>query len=250
MRKIALYCFMIFTMGFTACTKDNSVSTTNNGGGISGQGGSLAKFTILNDYLYTVDNQSLSVFDISNAGAPTFVNKVSIGFGIEAIFPFENKLFIASNSAMYIYSVTNPSQPAFVSLVEHFTGCDPIVANDSIAFLTIHGGNTCGSQLNELMIYDIKNLAFPKAISNMTMNNPFGLGLKDTVLYVCDNGQGLKVINIKDPYHPKQIGLVGGENFVDVIPSNNLLISYLTDGIGYFDITNPANPQKLATIKN
>ncbi len=248
MRKLILSIITIAVIGISSCSKD-SANLANNAGS-NGQGGSLARFTIVGNYLYTVDNQNLAVFDISNASAPVFKQKVQIGFNIEAIFPMDNNLFIASNTAMYIYDISNPEQPTQQSYVEHLTGCDPIVANDSVAFLTVHGGNNCGSNINELFIYDITNITSPQLISSMPMTNPFGLGLKDSILYVCDNGAGLKVINVKDPYNPAQISLISGDNNVDVIPTGSVLMSMLTDGIAYYDITNPAAPSKMSEIKN
>lgn len=253
MRKVVLIC-VLFSLLFAACDKSNSIG--NNGGGTTGQGGSLARFTIVGNYLYTVDNQSVSVFDISNGSNPSFVNKISVGFGIEAIFPFKNKLFLASNAAMYVYNIDNPSQPSYAYSIGHFTGCDPIVANDTHAFLTIHGGTTCGGTLNVLYAYAISDLMYPQLIGQLSMTNPFGLGLNDNVLYVCDNGEGLKIVDVSNPQQMKQVGLVGGENFVDVIitssggSTNDLLIAMLLDGTAYYDISNPLQPQKLATIKN
>lgn len=235
-------------MLFAACEKSNSQFVSSDSA--SGQGGSLARFTIVNNHLYIVDQQSLHVYDISTPSSPQFQGKTLIGFNIEAIFPFQNKLFIASNAAMYIYNINTPSQPVFESNVEHLSGCDPIVANDSIAFLTVHGGNACRSTINELFVYDISNINSPLLIDNIPMTNPFGLALKDQTLYVCDNGEGLKVFDVSDPHNLSLIRTVGGENFVDLIPRNNTLLAMLTDGIGYYDISDATNPQKLSVLKN
>lgn len=231
----------------TACEKSIDA---NFGGGNSGQGGSLARFTIVNNHLYTVDHENLKVFDITNAGTPIFKNNVEIGFNIEAIFPFEDKLFIASTNAMYIYNISDPALPVQESQVSHFTGCDPIVANDSVAFLTIHGGNACGSSLNVLNIYDISDVRFPSLINSIPMTNPYGLGLKDSILYVCDNGAGMRVLNVKDPMNVTEISVLNTDSYLDVIPSGNLLIGMMTNGIAYFDISDPSSPQKLSAIQN
>jgi hypothetical protein len=247
MRKLLILIVLIGSLGFSSCEKSASV---NNGGSSSGQGGSLARFTIVNNHLYTIDNQNLSVFDVTNAGTPVFKRNVAIGFDIEALFPFKDKLFIASRFAMYIYDISNPELPVQESEVQHFTGCDPVVVNDSIAFLTIHGGNSCGSTINQLNTYDITNVKAPILLSSTPMTNPYGLGLKDSILYICDNGAGLRVLNVKNPYNIIEIITLSEDNYLDVIPSGNLLIGMLSDGIAFLDISNPALPQKLADIKN
>ena len=241
----------LFILFMASCSKDGSVSN----GGNTGTGGSLARFTIVGNYLYTVDGEYLNVFDISNNTSMVYKNKVQIGFGIEAIYPFKNKLFIASNSAMYIYSITNPEVPNFESQASHLTGCDPIVANDSVAYLTIHGGNRCGSEINQLQVYDVKNISNPIFMKSLNLTNPMGLGMHQNYLYVCDNGTGLRVFDISSPYNPVAKQILTGENFVDVIIVPNLvsqttMICMLTDGVAFYDISNPLNISKLGTVKN
>ncbi len=245
MKKIFYLCGLFFL--FAACSKESAVS---NGSGTVGQGGSLARFTIVGNYLYTVDGTYLSVFDISNNNSPLYKNKIQVGFNIEAVFPFENKLFIASNNAMYIYSISNPESPEFESNVSHLTGCDPIVADDSVAYLTVHGGNRCGSQINQLQVYNVTNIANPDFITSINLTNPMGLGMKGNYLFVCDNGTGLRVFDITKKYEPQAKYIITGESFVDVIPAGNLLICMLTNGVAYYDITDPNNIVKLGTVKN
>lgn len=251
MRKLLLI-LAISTFGFTSCDKNSSGTTTNPGSiGGTGQGGSLARFTIVNDYLYTVDGQNLNIFDIASGANPVFKNKINIGMDIEAIFPFKGKLFIASNSGMYIYGISNPIQPNYESFAQHLTGCDPVVANDSIAFLTVHGGNRCGSQVNQLQLYDIHNIAYPQFITSINLTNPYGLGLKDSVLFVCDNGTGIRAYNVKNPYNVKPMYVITGENYLDVIPmNNNIMVCMLTNGVAFMDISNLNQIVKLGTVKN
>ena len=82
------------------------------------------------------------------------------------------------------------------------------------------------------------------------MTNPYGLGLKDDILFICDNGAGLRIIDVSDAYNPAKIGVVTGDAYVDVIPLGNLLIAMLKDGIAFLDISNPSSPTKLSSIKN
>ena len=183
MKKLIIAYIALSIVIIAGCSKDSGIGQgANASGGGSGQGGSLARFTIVKNHLYTIDQQDLSVFDVSNAGTPTYIRKVNIGFNIEALFPYKDKLFIASNNAMYIYNIADPTNPVQESRVQHFTGCDPVVVNDSVAFLTIHGGNTCGSTLNQLDVYDITDVKNPRLTTSLPMTNPFGLGLKDNIL--------------------------------------------------------------------
>lgn len=245
--KNLFYLIALYSIFCAACSKQN---TSSNGANSVGQGGSLARFTIVNNYLYTVDGNSLSVFDVSQNNAPVYKNKIQVGFNIEAIFPFENKLFIASSNAMFIYSISNPAAPEFESNVQHLTGCDPIVADSNVAYLTIHGGNRCGSNLNQLQVYNVSNIANPGFVKSYSLTNPMGLGMHGNRLYVCDNGTGLRIFDITDKFNPQEMNIVTGESFVDVIVSGNLLICMLTNGVAYYDCSDPDTLIKLATVKN
>lgn len=217
---------------------------------VSGQGGSLARFCIAGNYLYTVDEQNLKVYDISSGQEPVLKSSVAIGFAIETIYPFKDKLFIGSTSVVYIYSIANPEQP-----VKLGTGispnvlrrCDPVVANDTVAFASLRTNGPCGGQASILSVLDIKDVTNPVQKTAFQLSEPYGLGYSDTVLYVCD--LGLKVLNIKDPYNPSFIKHISDSNtYIDVICYGNTLICWVRDGALLYDISDKANPLFLTKI--
>ncbi len=224
-KLIILFCSISLLL--SACSDDSdevsfSESVTDASGGITGKGGSLAGFTITGDYLYAVDDQQLEVFNISK-GKPTYVNRINVGFGIETIFGRGNTLFLGTQTGMYIYDITSPSTPVQLSWYEHVYACDPVVANDDYAYITLRSsGNRCGRWQNQLIIADIKDLTNPYTLKTYNMVNPKGLGLDGDTLFVCDNG--LKVFNISNPSQIQEIEYFGIECH-DVIPLNgNLLV--------------------------
>src|SRR5690606_15073202 len=60
---------------------DMAVAESTNGG--TGQGGSLARFKIVEDYLYAVDSHNINVFNISDLDNPQALEDVYAGFDIE-----------------------------------------------------------------------------------------------------------------------------------------------------------------------
>lgn len=73
-------------------------------GGSTGTGGSLARFKIVDNYLYVVDHSSLKVFGISDAQTPIFLDSQEISVQIETIFNQGNYLYIGSARGMFIYT--------------------------------------------------------------------------------------------------------------------------------------------------
>src|SRR5690606_9314601 len=117
-----------------------------------GTGGSMARFTLSNEHLYAVDQSTMRVFDVENPADPTFVKPIDLGWGIETIFPFQDKLFIGSNIGMHIYDASTPNSPTRMSVFEHVQACDPVVVNEDYAFVTLRNGNTCFNGANELQV--------------------------------------------------------------------------------------------------
>ena len=54
-----------------------------------GTGGSLARFKIVDQYLYVVDSHSIHIFDIKNLDNPNKLESIFAGFDIETIFSKE-----------------------------------------------------------------------------------------------------------------------------------------------------------------
>ena len=178
----------------SACSMDDS-SELLAPGDTSGTGGSTASFTIVGDYLYTVDNSSLKITDISTTENPEFLKQTNLNFGIETVFPRDDKLFIGSMTGMYIFDLQDPENPEKLSYFEHIYSCDPVVADEDYAYITLNStfGN-CGRWNNELQIVDISNLRKPHLVYNKEMFSPRGLNILNDTLIICDNG--LKIFKV------------------------------------------------------
>ena len=163
-----------------------------------GQGGSLARFNIVNDYLYAVDSHSINVFEISDLENPVDLEDVYAGFDIETIFNKDGHLFLGSMRGMYIYDISNPATPEFVSEFQHGTACDPVVVDENYAYVTLRGGNGCGALESGLFIVDISNISSPELRITYPLDEPYGLGIKDNFIFICDGAAGLKVYDKSD----------------------------------------------------
>jgi hypothetical protein len=253
MRKlfISLSIVSVSLLGIT-CSKDSASGSplTNTGAPASGAGGSMARFAIVGNYLYTVDKEKLKVFSIANAADPVLKRSVNVGFEIETIYPFKDKLFIGSTSVIHIFSIDDPENPQKLSTAISPTvmrRCDPVVAKDTVAYATLRTNGPCGGVASTLAVYDIRNVTNPILKTSIFIFEPYGLGYSDTVLYVCDRNR-LVLYNIKHAYEPTYISQISGNWYIDVIPYNNTLICWVSDGVILFDITNRAAPQFIAKL--
>lgn len=200
--------------------------------GGTGQGGSMARFKIVGQYLYAVDSHFINVFDISDLETPQVLDDVFAGFDIETIFNQGDRLFLGSMSGMYIYDITNPATPQYISEFQHGTACDPVVVDENYAYVTLRGGNGCGATESGLYIVDISDIEQPELIKSYPLNGPYGLGVKGSQLFVCDGDSGLRVFDKSDVMDLREVSHFGNVITYDVIPLETHLLM-VGDGVLY-----------------
>ncbi len=207
----------------------SSFSDRSVGGG-TGKAGSLARFAVLDETLYTVDESSLRLFDLASPTSPAAGPKLPLMFGVETIFPYDHYLFLGTQRGMYIYDVATPKSPRQVSFFQHALSCDPVVVDERFAYLTLRSApNTCRNGVNELQVIDLTTLSNPKLMRTYPMTGPQGLGVDNDQLFVCDS-DGLKTFDISQApaLTQKQHYKVA---VTDVIPNNGTLLAIGSNGL-------------------
>jgi hypothetical protein len=69
----------------------------------------------------------------------------------------------------------------------------------------------------------------------LPLSNSYGLGLKETVVFVCRGDAGMTVENVKKSEAPKLMYTLNDASYMDVIPFDDLLICYVKTGILLYD---------------
>jgi hypothetical protein len=237
--------------GFESSLSDGRFSSGSVGapGGNTGTGGSMARFTIYDEYLYTVSQTSLNLFNLKNPNQPTFQKNINLGWGIETIFPYKDKLFIGSTTGMFIFDNVNPADPKQMASFSHARACDPVVANDRFAYVTLRSNNNfCAGATNQLDVIDISNLYIPSLVKTYPMIGPYGLGLDGNTLFICEGKEGIKTL---DATNAKDVQLqqhLKGINAIDVIPMQKTLLVIGRDGLYQYDYSNKRDLKLLSKI--
>jgi hypothetical protein len=214
---------MLFTI--SACEKDVASGDYSD----TGTGGSTARFAAVGDYLYTVNDRTMQVFRIEDPQTPVYTNDITIGEGTETIFPYKDNLFLGTRTGMHVLSLEQPANPQKISFYEHIVSCDPVVVQDTLAFVTLRSTESwCNRGTNELHIIDISNPASPVFLKKYNMQSPGGLGIYGNNLYVCD--VDLKHFDVSDIYDI-QLKHTFSVPANDVIPLGDILLVTADDGI-------------------
>ncbi len=221
----------------------------NDGGGTTGVNGSMSRFALYQQYLYSVMNSEMTIFDLDKDTIPVkVVENFYVSWNVETIFSYEDNLFLGTPTGMSIYSVVDPENPKHMSTISHVLGCDPVVVEDDLAYVTVHSGNNCGQNTNQLLIYDVADLTTPKLKVLYEMVQPKGLGIDNKTLFVCD--AGLKIFDATDPQKlmANQLAYYQGMEGFDVIPFHNVLMMMAEDGIYQYDYSDLKNITFLSKI--
>lgn len=228
-----------------------STSTTAGGNNstTTGIAGSMSRFALINNYLYAVSNSTLHSILISNPQQPVDVAKQSIGWNIETIYPFKDKLFIGSQTGMMIYSLANAANPTYVSGFSHARLCDPVIADDNFAYITLHASeDKCSGTQNELDIVDITNINTPTLITRVNLSKPQGLSKSGNTVFVCDGDAGIRVIDVSNKNNPVIKQTIPLAASYDIICNNGIAIVSTQDGIHQYDYSNINNVVKLSSF--
>lgn len=207
----------------------------------NGTGGSMARFGLKDDRLYTISWSDMKVFNTSVAERPSYVKTVNFSQGdIETIFPYKERLFIGSQTGMFIYDVTDRDNPKKLGQFTHARACDPVVADDTHAYVTLRSNNRCAGFLNQLDVLDINNLTSPKLLKTYPFTEPAGLGKDGNILFICDGKDGVKILDATNPTDIRPIKTISGMEAFDVIAWKGTAIVTAKDGLYLINYLNPA----------
>lgn len=232
----------------------NKISASGASSGVSGSGvglgGSMARFGIKGNVLYIVDKNTLKIFDITSKTTPIKVNDLYPGWNVETMFLTDKTMFLGTTTGMAIFDISNPTSPISRTFFTHARSCDPVIVDDTLAYVTLRTGTGCGGVLNCLDVVNIKDIIKPVAVMSYPMVNPNGLGKDGNTLFVCDGSAGLKVYNASDPKLISSNMIYSYPNIkaYDVIPIGDVLVLIGDDGLFQYNYSNVKNISLLSSI--
>ncbi len=251
MRQLIRSSFLLLALALLSQCADFDTASPD-AASTTGVGGSLTRFTIVGNFLYTVDASNLRTFDISKPDAPELRHSIKIDRNdVETIFPLNNWLFLGTQSGMLIYQLSANGNPSFVSSYQHVVSCDPVVANTEFAYVTLRATGCRGAGFgaaDRLDIISIANIRQPQIIASRLMQEPYGLGLDGSTLFVCDGRHGVKVFNVSNPSAIVEIAHLEGFTAYDVIPLRGLLLVIGPENIYQYDYTDLQNIRQISQI--
>jgi len=229
----------------------SSSMPSKGGGSTYGVGGSMARFLTYDHYLYTLESTyKLKSIDISESSKPVVKNEQHLWGNVETLFISEDYMYVGTSGGMHILSLEEPSVPLLLSTYQHITACDPVVVEGDYAYVTLRSGNWCGGTQNLLEVIDISDKYKPERLVSFGMTEPYGLGIDNSTLFICEGEQGLKVFDASNPMEITSNILAEFSDIhaYDVIPLSSYLFTIGEDGFYIYDYSNLSDINLLGSL--
>ncbi|MFK7809881.1 MAG: LVIVD repeat-containing protein [Saprospiraceae bacterium] len=208
-------------------------------GNSNDQSGTVNRVTVNQDHVYVINSINMSIVD--NNDFQLVDRKVALREGAETVFPYEDKLFVGGRTSMNIYDAANPKQPEEVFEFTHATSCDPVLATEDVAYVTLRTADfsDCPGDINALIVLDIESLSNTSQVNEIAMQSPYGMTVVGDRLFVGEGENGLSIFDITDKKNPELIKKDSDVTAYDIIAhpaDNNLILVAGTDGLSQYTI--------------
>ena len=221
-----------------AVKDSEDMSTEDGGSGQVSTAGSMTRFLPIDQFLYTISFNELVLFELTSSHQPLRWGKLDTETWAETLFRLNDILYVGSTNGMLMYDITDAGNPSYINRIEHFRSCDPVVADEAYAYVTLRGGTNCWTDLNELQIIDIQDPQNLSVVGRHILYNPHGLAVIGDHLIVCDGTAGVKVVDIADRTAPSILGTYPIDFAYDVIVSYPTALVVGEQVMYQYDISN------------
>lgn len=248
--KNILKAIVIFSVIFSACTKDSQLATSDKQQ--QGVSGSLTRFTLKDNYMYALDVNYMKVFDITNGSQPVLMSATKVNYGLETITIYGDNIYIGAFDRVYILNIKDPSHPTELQEVVHHISCDPVVVQGNYAYSTQNSSEIgCGHATTKsiLAIYNAGNPQQTTLVKSIEMTSPYGLAVEGNYLYVCDSEDGVVIFDISNPANPVFYNVLPVVNPRDIILKNPFMIVSTQTSFEMYNYANAANIYHVSTLQ-
>jgi len=217
----------------------------------------FGKWDYKDNYVYALGSEGLKILDISNPFVPLLLGETEITENATDIVVRGNYAYVATNdylrphvvAGLHIIDVSNPMAPRLVGLYDAGDNVYiyPLDVKGDYAYL-MH--DSYQSSRTGLLVVDISDPKSPKEVSFIDIGavevfaGTTDIQVKDDYAYVALRKQGLKVINISNPYYPDLVGTYDDPQILNRIniSGNYAYVTHGKFGLKILDVSNPISP--------
>jgi len=252
MKNFILLLAAFLFIGLSSCSKESGLELDT-----TGKSGSITRFVAYQGFMYALNLNEVQTYSLENPDKPQLVHRLATDYGLETIIVYEGTVYLGSTTALYVLDISTPATPKILAQTERPDifqgGCDPVVVKGNYAYSTIKiVQNRCGNIGAEsaLLVYDLSDKSNPKQVGMYFLSEPNGLGYKDNVLFVCDEGADQVILfDISNPENLTQLNqALPLQDPVDLIVDGSRMIVSARTGFVFYDLSALPDVRKIGEI--
>jgi hypothetical protein len=200
----------------------------------------------------------LRIVDVSDPANPQELSGLNLKTALTDIAILDGYAYLnAPGQGIYVVDIHESTQPVQVSYFPAPPGLTG-EASDTVYFNALDALNgylyvSCGDA--GLAVIDIQDPTNLQLVGSLTANVTNGITVRDNIVYLVDEFEGVRVMDVSNPVQPLQVGLaptaMGTENELTVATrvTRNIAVSgdflFVTDtwhSLFIYNVSDPANP--------
>lgn len=195
-------------------------------------------------YAYVSCNGGISIYDVRDPENPHLLTHPSWSGGPAFGLWLDGALLYAAaiSNGLLVADVSNPANPVILSRYGAQAGS--VVVHRNVAYVSGFS--------KRLELVDVSDPANPARIAELGWVYSSGAaGITDHV-FVTDPGRGIVNLNVADPAHPSEIGILvdsAGAYRLE-IRGTWLIAALYSRGIRAYDVSDPLHPQLVFTFRH
>jgi hypothetical protein len=194
---------------------------------------------VVNGLAYLGNKAGIKIIECSNPESISLVGSHDNDYSVSDVAILNNYAYVGSSQQFYILNVTNPSNPVSVGWCNLSSPPVKVAVSGQYAYAT------CG--VGGLRVIDVSQQENPAIVGSFITGERLGdMKIVGSLIYVCDQQAGLKIVDAVNPTDPHQIGIYQTENntagSVDIHGSMAYLACHRGLGLRSLNISNPSDP--------
>lgn len=244
MKKQIIF-LMTIVLFLSSCSIDGGDFGDTSYGDSNSINGSTSRFATYKNVMYTLDFNKIKIFSIDNPSDPILQNELTINDELETITIYQNHIYVGARRGVYAVDITNPLNPIVSSSIEHWIAKDPVAITGKYIYSTTRDFNT-----GRLTIYEDRTNGNFIERNTIAIDQPYGIGIKDDFLFVCDDRNGIIIFNITNRENPLEVATYPSITSPrDVIILGDIMICSAKNEFHLLDIKDPVHPKLVSIIQ-
>ncbi len=195
-------------------------------------------------YAHIADDKGYTIVNISNPSKPIIISHLNTSVPPTGVATFSSMTVISDGgNGLRIINRIIPSSPKEVGFYDTPGSLNQVVVRDKYAYIAADGG---------IYILDISIPFIPNEVGHLKLpGRAWDISISGNYAYIADDSSGLRIIDITDNSHPKEVGFYlspGPAKGVIALGAGYVMLAAGSSGLIIINATDPTKPEMISNL--